>query len=90
MAVDDHGLEAIKKSAEPTTTGSKADYYLKVGVFGKSQIPTNADAITAEYPDLVTEVFKYRQGGTSGTVLKTVTIAFTDSTKEFISSVVWV
>lgn len=31
MAVDDHGLEVLKKSGEEVTPGSKADYYLKVG-----------------------------------------------------------
>lgn len=29
MAVDDHGLEALKKSAEQVTPGNKSDYYLK-------------------------------------------------------------
>ncbi|MBL0320678.1 MAG: hypothetical protein IPP74_15495 [Alphaproteobacteria bacterium] len=32
MAVDDHGIEALKKSAEEVVPGSKADYYLKTGV----------------------------------------------------------
>lgn len=31
MAVDDHGLEVLKKSGEEVTPGSKANYYLKVG-----------------------------------------------------------
>lgn len=31
MAVDDHGLEVLKKSGEEVVPGSKADYYLKVG-----------------------------------------------------------
>lgn len=30
MAVDDHGLEALKKSAEQVTPGDKSNYYLKV------------------------------------------------------------
>ena len=30
MAVDDHGLEVLKKAGEEVTPGSKADYYLKV------------------------------------------------------------
>lgn len=31
MAVDDHGLEVLKKSGEEVVPGSKADYYIKVG-----------------------------------------------------------
>lgn len=31
MAVDDHGLEVLKKSGEEVTPGDKSDYYIKVG-----------------------------------------------------------
>ena len=34
MAVDDHGLEALRKSAEEVTTGNKSDYFLKTGFKG--------------------------------------------------------
>lgn len=30
MAVDDHGIEAIRKAAEQATTGNASDYYIKV------------------------------------------------------------
>lgn len=30
MAVDDHGLEVLKKAGEEVNPGSKADYYIKV------------------------------------------------------------
>jgi hypothetical protein len=30
MAVDDHGLETIRKAGEEVVPGSKADYYIKV------------------------------------------------------------
>lgn len=46
------------------------------------------DAITATYPDSTTEVYKYRTGGSSGTVVSTVTVTYSDSTKEELSSVV--
>lgn len=88
--VDDHGLEVIKKSAEytdPTSPTKKKDYYLKVGAFGPFQIPLTADAITASYPDSITEVYEYRSGGVSGTILKTVTVIYTSSSKDLISSV---
>lgn len=31
MAVDDHGLEVLKKSGEEVTPGDKSDYFIKVG-----------------------------------------------------------
>lgn len=30
MSVDDHGLEALRKSANEVTPGNKSDYYIKV------------------------------------------------------------
>lgn len=46
------------------------------------------DAITRVDIDAETEAFQYRVGGVSGTIVTTVTVTYTDSTKEFISSVV--
>ena len=35
MAVDDHGLEVLKKAGEQVTPGDKSDYYIKVkDIFG--------------------------------------------------------
>lgn len=46
------------------------------------------DTITATYPTSVQEVYKSRVGGVSGTVQQTVTVNYTDSTKNFIVSAV--
>ena len=46
------------------------------------------DSIVASYPDSVTEVYEYKLGGVSGTLNATVTVIYTNSTKEFITSVV--
>lgn len=32
MAVDDHGLEVLKKAGEEVTPGDKSDYYIKTGI----------------------------------------------------------
>lgn len=56
--------------------------------FGPFQVPVLADAITASYPDTVTEVYEYRQGGIAGTVLQTVTVVYTNASKSFIDNVV--
>jgi hypothetical protein len=46
------------------------------------------DAILANYPDAQTEVYYYFSGGTSGTLVATVTIVYTDSSKEELVSIV--
>lgn len=60
-----------------------------VGTIGGTEFdpPSNADSITAEYPNSVTEIYKYRTGGLVGTVVKTITVVYLDSTKADISSV---
>lgn len=89
MAVDDHGLEVLKKSGEEVVAGSKANYYIKVGLFGGSLAPVNTDAIVATYPSSTVEVYTFKQGGVSGTTLKTVTVTYTTSSKKLISTVVY-
>lgn len=45
------------------------------------------DAITATYPTATQEVFQSRIGGISGTIQQTVTVNYTDSSKDFILNV---
>lgn len=45
------------------------------------------DSITATYPSTTQEVFKSRVGGISGTIQQTVTINYTDTTKNFIMNI---
>lgn len=54
MAVDDHGLEVIKKSGEQVVPGSKADYYIKTGILvggapisGTNPLPTTGGTGTS-------------------------------------------
>lgn len=46
------------------------------------------DSITITYPSATVETYKFRQGGASGTVMSTLTLTYTDSTKASLSSVV--
>lgn len=50
--------------------------------------PANTDALLANYPDAVTEVYQYYNGGLAGTLLQTVTVVYTDATKSLVSTVV--
>lgn len=45
------------------------------------------DYIGAAYPDTTTETYTYKNGGSGGTTVATITVIYTDTTKEFISSV---
>lgn len=43
------------------------------------------DAVTVSYPTSTQEIYSFKTGGVSGTVILAITIDYTDSTKEFIS-----
>lgn len=49
MAVDDHGIETLKKSAEEMNPGDKSDYYHKVGLVseGVEVSPSNPLPVSA-------------------------------------------
>lgn len=53
------------------------------GGFGIS----NYDYISVNYSTSTTEIYTFKTGGSSGTTIATLTVVYTDSTKEFISSV---
>jgi hypothetical protein len=61
---------------------------LPVSTAGSFIPPVLADSIVASYPDSITEIYQYKQGGVSGTVLMTITVTYTDSTKANINTVV--
>lgn len=50
-------------------------------------VSENFDYVGASYPDTVTEVYTYKTGGSSGTTVATVTVVYTDATKETLTSV---
>lgn len=45
------------------------------------------DYVSVAYPNATTEVFTYKVGGSGGTTVATVTLTYTDSTKESLSTV---
>lgn len=49
--------------------------------------PSAYDAITVEYPSDTVEVYEYRTGGASGTIVMTITVTYVDDTKEQLVSV---
>ena len=47
------------------------------------------DAIDASEPSAAVEVYEYYAGGLSGTLVQTITVTYTDASKETLVSVVW-
>lgn len=45
-------------------------------------ITKNYDSGTVEYPNPTTEIYKFKTGGMSGTVVQTVTLVYTDASKK--------
>ncbi len=73
--VDDHGLEVLKKAAVDIGDTPKRDYALQTVLANKFAIPANADAYTREVVGN-SVIFKFRQGGIAGTILKTITLYY--------------
>lgn len=61
---------------------------LRVLTVGGFAAPGTADAITVTYPTTSSEVYRYRSGGVSGTILMTVTVTYTTASKTILTSVV--
>lgn len=63
---------------------------ITLGVSGTGSIIDGLvfDAITGEKTSSTIETYRYYQGGTSGTLVATVIITYTDTTKSFVQSVV--
>lgn len=48
--------------------------------------PPETDAGTVEYPDAVTEIYKFRKGGVAGEVLRMLTVVYTGASKTVLLS----
>lgn len=85
MSVNDHGLEAIRKSASEVTSGDKSEYKLKTfNVSG--MLSETYDYVSVAYPSATQEIYTFKIGGSGGTTVATITINYTDSTKNYLSS----
>jgi hypothetical protein len=76
--------ETDKFVESPTRANKTA---VEVTSTGKMIPPPEADSITVAYPNATTEVYSYRVGGISGTVIKTVTVIYTNASKGSLASV---
>jgi hypothetical protein len=74
------------KSATGTVVGSKMaqDTYVNGGsiIVGTAAVPSDYDEAQVSYTSAVQEIYIYRK---NGNIVRTVTINYTDATKNFIS-----
>ena len=52
-----------------------------------NMIDVDYDYIAATYPLATTEVYTYKTGGATGTTVATITVVYTDATKDNISTI---
>lgn len=76
----------IKTSAQ-TLFSSFDETQQALRVIGGGLLNGNFDYMSASYPTTTTEVYEYRVGGQAGSITSTITIVFTDATKEYLASV---
>jgi len=80
VAVEDHGLEVLKKSGEEVTAGDKSDYYIKTSILS-GLVPKIYDYIALTYVaagngagEIETAI--YKKGGSGGTSVATLTLTY--------------
>lgn len=74
--------QVLKKIYEVTPNA------IRVTPVGALNAPPAADTIVATYPSSTVEVYSYKSGGVSGTLLATITVTYTNASKQFVSTVV--
>jgi len=86
MALKPNVTDREMNKFEETPSGEHA---IRVLPFGTLDIPVAADHIAVTYPNTVTEIYTYKDGGASGTVLKTITVVYVTASKDDLLSVSW-
>jgi hypothetical protein len=93
VAVGDR-LQADHENMYRETSDGKV--YRRVSLGGSISIPglggllagVTYDYVKATYPNPTTEIYQFKNGGAGGTLETTITITYTDATKELIDEVV--
>lgn len=57
-----------------------------VRVFSAGLLNVQYDYVSVAYPNATTETYTFKTGGSSGTTVRVITVTYTDSTKENLSS----
>lgn len=86
MAVHDHGLEAIRKASLLVTPGDTTEYKIRTSSVN-GMLTESYDYLSINYSTSTQEIYTFKSGGSGGTTVATLTINYTDSTKNNISTV---
>lgn len=70
-----------------TVNGNKADRVVIEEGANPFAPAKNVDAITVEYPSATTEIYRHRVGGLTGSIVKSVEVIYTNSSKNTLVSV---
>ena len=86
LDVNNHGIECLKLAAIIPDSSFPSRYSFRTQSI--NSLTGQYDTITTSYPDDVTEIYYCRTGGVSGTINKTITIIYSDLTKNRLVSMV--
>lgn len=86
ISADDDSI-AVRSSSTGNEIEPNADGSINTKVTN-NLINANWDTVSVSYPTNVQEIYTYKTGGAGGTTVATVTIDYTDTTKNFISLLV--
>lgn len=77
MAVQDHGLEVLRKSGEQTTSGDPSDTYIKTSAVNDLLAGVQYDYVGIASTS-TTKTFTYKTGGSGGTTTATIVLTYSD------------
>lgn len=83
---DEHDYKTDAKKMTIWGYDATTDISYRLGGLG-NLVNEKFDYVVATYPDAVTETYTYKSGGSGGITVATVTVVYTTSTKDVLSSV---
>jgi hypothetical protein len=80
-----HADDSIKIGDGTNLVSGVTDSSLPVMTMN-AMVPRKFDYVTVSYPTSVQEIYVFKTGGSGGTTVATITVNYTDATKEFVSN----
>ena len=87
--VDDYSSKHTQRDLDKKKFGADLEGKVVQNVNDSTASPIGTDYIAITYPTATTEVFTYKNGGSGGTTLRTITVTYLTSAKADISSVAY-
>jgi len=80
-------INPTTKATQAIWNDTKKVYEVWDGATTGTLVNVDYDYVSVAYPAATTEVYTFKTGGAAGTTVATVTVEYTDATKNFISTV---